>query len=289
MKRIYLLITLLLILTSTFVYALQINLPADKWGEGQTITIDSLIGIPVLPTVPEGKYLKDDGTFALPTASAAWGNITGTLSAQTDLNSAIAGKEPANVNIQNHIISIHAPSNAQKNSDITKAEIEAKLTGELTTHTHTGGANPFTSILILGADKPTGANTTPVTLGLSFTYEANKTYVIDIFALIAPTAATTGCGFMIDVDSAVTYVGTFVSHQLAATGTLSGAASIGDKAATSSGVSSGMVSTASQFVYGGGMLITTENTGTATFFFRSETTAVTTCKAGTVIRVQKIN
>ena len=30
----------------------------------------------------------------------------------------------------------HAPANAQKNSDITKAEIEAKLTGNITTHTH---------------------------------------------------------------------------------------------------------------------------------------------------------
>jgi hypothetical protein len=30
----------------------------------------------------------------------------------------------------------HAPSNAQKNSDITKAEIEAKLTGDITSHTH---------------------------------------------------------------------------------------------------------------------------------------------------------
>ena len=35
--------------------------------------------------------------------------------------------------------SSHAPSDAQKNSDITKAEIEAKLTGEITTHTHPGG------------------------------------------------------------------------------------------------------------------------------------------------------
>lgn len=30
----------------------------------------------------------------------------------------------------------HAPANAQKNSDITKAEIEAKLTGDINTHTH---------------------------------------------------------------------------------------------------------------------------------------------------------
>ena len=35
-----------------------------------------------------------------------------------------------------HSTSAHAPSNAQKNSDITKAEIEAKLTGNITTHTH---------------------------------------------------------------------------------------------------------------------------------------------------------
>lgn len=41
-----------------------------------------------------------------------------------------------------HSTSPHAPSNAQRNSDITKEEIEAKLTGDITTHTHseyTGG------------------------------------------------------------------------------------------------------------------------------------------------------
>ena len=35
-----------------------------------------------------------------------------------------------------HSTSSHAPSNAQKNSDITKAEIESKLTGNITSHTH---------------------------------------------------------------------------------------------------------------------------------------------------------
>lgn len=35
-----------------------------------------------------------------------------------------------------HSQAAHAPSNAQKNSDITKSEIEAKLTGEITTHSH---------------------------------------------------------------------------------------------------------------------------------------------------------
>lgn len=36
-----------------------------------------------------------------------------------------------------HSQAAHAPSNAQKNSDITKAEIEAKLTGSISSHTHT--------------------------------------------------------------------------------------------------------------------------------------------------------
>jgi hypothetical protein len=39
-----------------------------------------------------------------------------------------------------HSQSTHAPVNAQANADITKAEIEAKLTGEITTHTHAGGS-----------------------------------------------------------------------------------------------------------------------------------------------------
>ena len=42
----------------------------------------------------------------------------------------------------------HAPANAQKNSDITKAEIEAKLTGTITSHSHsvaTTSANGYMS------------------------------------------------------------------------------------------------------------------------------------------------
>ena len=35
-----------------------------------------------------------------------------------------------------HSQSAHAPSNAQRNADITKGEIETKLTGNITTHTH---------------------------------------------------------------------------------------------------------------------------------------------------------
>jgi hypothetical protein len=41
-----------------------------------------------------------------------------------------------------HSQTTHAPSNAQKNSDITKAEIEAKLTGTITSHTHSHAVTP---------------------------------------------------------------------------------------------------------------------------------------------------
>lgn len=71
-------------------------------------------------TVNGTKYTQVDGNIALPSYP--------TLSS--------LGAEPKNSNIQAHISSIHAPSNAQKNSDITKAEIEAKLIGNITTHTH---------------------------------------------------------------------------------------------------------------------------------------------------------
>ena len=39
-----------------------------------------------------------------------------------------------------HSTSSHAPIDAQKNSDITKAEIEAKPTGEISSHSHAGGS-----------------------------------------------------------------------------------------------------------------------------------------------------
>jgi hypothetical protein len=79
-----------------------------------------------------------------------------------------------------HSQSAHAPANAQKNSDITKAEIEAKLTGTITTHSHTvtksdvglgnvtneSKATMFTSPIFTGTPQTTtaakGTNTTQI-------------------------------------------------------------------------------------------------------------------------------
>ena len=116
----------------------------------------------VPPTgTPSGKFLKDDLTWAAAAGAAAWGSVTGTLSDQTDLQAELDGKsatshthtgvyEPANANIQAHVASAHAPSNAQANADITKAEIEAKLTGVISSHSHAGGggAEPWEGVVV---------------------------------------------------------------------------------------------------------------------------------------------
>ena len=74
-----------------------------------------------------------------PPGAASWGGIGGSIETQTDLIGLLNGKEPGNANIQAHVTSNHAPANAQKNSDILKAEIEAVLTGTISTHSHAGG------------------------------------------------------------------------------------------------------------------------------------------------------
>ena len=154
-------------------------------------------------------------------------------------------------------------------------------------HDHTGTYQPVATVATLASDQATGANVTPVTLtGLSFSYEANSTYRIWFMGRVQPTAATTGCGFQFDLSSAVTALNVQFFHQLANTGTVSGGHSIADDASV--GVSSGMPGTSTYPVTGFGLLVTTSNTGTAQLRFRSETTAVTTAKAGFTLVVEKV-
>ena len=70
----------------------------------------------------------------------------------------------------NHSQAAHAPSNAQKNSDITKAEIEAKLTGAITSHNH----NAITSRGNVTCE--TGANARPAVAGLSMAQAYSNGY-----------------------------------------------------------------------------------------------------------------
>jgi hypothetical protein len=160
-------------------------------------------------------------------------------------------------------------------------------TGQVLKKIDAAGGSSYTLVAKLAGDQATGANTTPVTLsGLVFTFAANSTYRVHFYGGVAPAAATTGCGFQFDVSAAVTSIYVQFTHQLAAAGTLTGGSSIADDA--SAGVSSGMPTTAVWPVTGEGIIITGANVGTAQLRFRSETTAITTCKAGFTLVVEKI-
>jgi hypothetical protein len=101
--------------------------------------------------------------------------------------------EPANANIQTHIASAHAPSNAQKNSDITKAEIEAKLTGEISSHTHasSGGSDPWTYLRLANDFTTTSSSAVDVT-GLGFAPAANQRYEFVGRLMVRTATATVG-------------------------------------------------------------------------------------------------
>jgi hypothetical protein len=109
----------------------------------------------------------------------------------TEAHSHTGVYEASNANIQAHVVAVHAPSNAQKNSDITKAEIEAKLTGAIATHTHSGGSDPWTYVVLV-SDSPTTSNTAVPITGLAFTPLANKKYEFEGKFMMRTATATVG-------------------------------------------------------------------------------------------------
>lgn len=260
--------------------------------------------------MPKHATLGVDGkvpSAQLPTSSGggAWGSITGTLTDQTDLQSALDGKastghnhtgtyQPLATVLTNTTAAFTTAQETKLASietgataDMTGAEIVSAINTNLGGTSWQGGGGSSPTVATLASDQATGANVTPVTLtDLSFSYAANSTYRIWAMGRIKPTAATTGCGFQFDLSSVVTAINVQFFHQLANTGTLSGGHSIADDASV--GVSSGMPGTSTYPVAIHGLLVTGANTGTAQLRFRSETTAVTTCKAGFTLVVEKI-
>lgn len=101
----------------------------------------------------------------------------------------------------------HAPANAQKNSDITKAEIEAKLTGEIDTHTHAGEsiyhlpANVFTTAI--------GSSTSGKYLSTKWTVAningITQPYDGMTLSITLPTAGLSGAGVVLSIDGGTTY------------------------------------------------------------------------------------
>lgn len=238
--------------------------------------------------------------------SPSWGAITGTLSNQTDLQNALDAKsgtghnhsgiyQPVATVLTNTTASFTTAQETKlagiesgATADQTGAEIVTAINSQLGGTTwQSGGGSAYTLVATLASNQATAANTTPVTLtGLVWTYEANSVYFFRWIGSVQPAAATTGCGFQLDVSSAVTQIAMGFTHQLASTGTLSGGHSIADDASV--GVSSGMPGTGVYPIIGNGMLRTGASTGTAQLRFRSETTAVTTALAGMTLVVEKV-
>lgn len=100
-------------------------------------------------------------------------------------------KEDANPNIQQHIIMPHAPAGAQINADITKAEIEAKLTGAITSHTHAGGSDPW-QVVKLASDFTISTTGNNNVTNFYFTPAINKSYLIQGYFLLRTATATVG-------------------------------------------------------------------------------------------------
>ena len=100
------------------------------------------------PTTHNATMIIQDSThrFVTDTEKSTWNNKSDFSGSYNDLEDTptiptvtndLTNELKANYDTAyTHSQSAHAPSNAQKNSDITKAEIETKLTGNITSHTH---------------------------------------------------------------------------------------------------------------------------------------------------------
>ena len=150
----------------------------------------------------------------------------------------------------------------------------------------TAGSSSYTTVATLASDQATAADTNPVDLtGLSWSYAANSVYFFRIIGNVSPAAATTGCGFQLNVSTTVTEICMSFWHP---NSTAAGYGwSIADDASV--GVSLAFPGTSTYPTMVTGMLRTDANSGTSQVRFRSETTAVVTCKAGTTLVVEKVS
>ena len=87
------------------------------------------------PTSHSATMITEDSThrFVTDSEKSSWSNKSNLTLGTT---SATAFRGDFGNTAYTHSQSAHAPSNAQKNSDITKSEIETKLVGDVTSHTH---------------------------------------------------------------------------------------------------------------------------------------------------------
>lgn len=119
----------------------------DK-GDPGTTDYTQLSNKPTIPTALAD--LTGDATHrtVTETEKSGWDGKS-TLALGATSSAAYAGDKGKTA--YDHSQAAHAPSGAQVNADITKAEIEAKLTGAITTHTHAYVPTPPWAGKLIGA------------------------------------------------------------------------------------------------------------------------------------------
>lgn len=129
-----------------------------------------------------------------------------------------------------HSQAAHAPTTAQKNSDITKAEIEAKLTGAITTHTHALASNAVAYANVGTALKQKSTVTASINLSaagigeitlsantsFSFSgYELNKSYLLKVTSNgFTPSFATAARHAMVEGNATLGTTGIYYINLL---------------------------------------------------------------------------
>lgn len=191
--------------------------------------------------------------------------------------------EPSDSNIQTHVTSPHAPSNAQKNSDILKSEIEAKLTGEISSHTHAGGGGDGEITVVATQDTANNTTTLANAVGLTFPALANSTYIIEVFLVWASSATSVGIKVSATASGSPTInSGHFITD--AANGTPDGSSYNADNVVVTTSASPFTSNCMGQLA----AILKTSVASTWQLRFAAETTGSISIKAGSTLRYRKV-
>lgn len=174
--------------------------------------------------------------------SPSWGSITGTLSSQSDLVSALAGKASlshthAQSDITNLVTDLSnkaASTHTHAQSDVTN--LITDLAGKAASvHTHTQYEDKWT-YTTLGSNSTVSTTAFANVTGLSFSALANTKYLITLNGAYQTAATTTGIGLALDIPTGATIIGNNIV--LTSATTVGGTEQLAD--ATTTGASTGV-------------------------------------------------
>lgn len=174
--------------------------------------------------------------------SPSWGSITGTLSSQSDLVSALAGKASSShthaqsdiTNLVTDLSNKAASTHTHAQSDVTN--LITDLAGKAASvHTHTQYEDKWT-YTTLGSNSTVSTTAFANVTGLSFSALANTKYLITLNGAYQTAATTTGIGLALDIPTGATIIGNNIV--LTSATAVGGTEQLAD--ATTTGVSTGV-------------------------------------------------